>query len=408
MSVAIVGYPKFKAFIDGSGSPLVGGKLYTLTPGATGPLTSGGVVLNGKTSYTDTSGGTPNTNPVILDGNGECDVCFNDRAKLVLTDSNDVQLWSVDNVLGSSVTSDVLLSLTGDQTLTSDHYLVDCNAASAEINVTPPAVPNTGQEYIIVKTDSSANAVTIVATVSGVSSPTLTTQYSAFHIIYNGTSWEFIGMYRNILRLLPGAVGTARQTLVMNSGATALEWVASMQSLLTAQGDMIYASAANTPARLAKGLAGQIAQMNAAETAPEWTSSVFVNSLPAVDLAYSGPHTTLIAAENLAFGDACYMNSSGKMAKGDADAIATSGVWVMAAATILQDASGDFILPGAMVRKDAWNWTIGSFVYLDTATAGGLTQTPPTGTDDAIQIVGVARSADMIFFMPQLLMYTHT
>jgi hypothetical protein len=37
-----------------------------------------------------------------------------------------------------------------------------------------------------------------------------------------------------------------------------------------------------------------------------------------------------------------------------------------------------------------------------------LTQTAPTGTDDAIQIVGVAIHADRIYFCPQLLMYTHT
>ena len=46
------------------------------------------------------------------------------------------------------------------------------------------------------------------------------------------------------------AIGTARQQLATNSGATAPEWVASMQSLMTATGDTIEASAANTPARM--------------------------------------------------------------------------------------------------------------------------------------------------------------
>lgn len=47
------------------------------------------------------------------------------------------------------------------------------------------------------------------------------------------------------------AIGTARQQLATNSGATAPEWVASLQSLLTTTGDTIQTTAANTPARLA-------------------------------------------------------------------------------------------------------------------------------------------------------------
>ena len=41
---------------------------------------------------------------------------------------------------------------------------------------------------------------------------------------------------------------------------------------MTATGDILYASAANTPARLAKGTALDILQINAAGTIPEWTA----------------------------------------------------------------------------------------------------------------------------------------
>ena len=40
---------------------------------------------------------------------------------------------------------------------------------------------------------------------------------------------------------------------------------------LTTTGDVLYASAANAPARLALGSAGQILVVNAGATAPEWT-----------------------------------------------------------------------------------------------------------------------------------------
>ena len=45
-----------------------------------------------------------------------------------------------------------------------------------------------------------------------------------------------------------------------------------VRALLTAQGDILYASAANTLARLAKGTTLQTLRMNAAATAPEWAA----------------------------------------------------------------------------------------------------------------------------------------
>jgi hypothetical protein len=43
-----------------------------------------------------------------------------------------------------------------------------------------------------------------------------------------------------------------------------------LKALLSVQGDVMYASAANTPARLAKGTAGQVLEMNPGATAPQW------------------------------------------------------------------------------------------------------------------------------------------
>jgi hypothetical protein len=46
-----------------------------------------------------------------------------------------------------------------------------------------------------------------------------------------------------------------------------------MDMTLTTAGDILYASAANTPARLAKGSGLQILQMNSGATAPEWATA---------------------------------------------------------------------------------------------------------------------------------------
>ena len=45
-----------------------------------------------------------------------------------------------------------------------------------------------------------------------------------------------------------------------------------MEQTLTTGGDILYASSANTPARLAKGTANQVLAINAGATAPEWVT----------------------------------------------------------------------------------------------------------------------------------------
>lgn len=84
------------------------------------------------------------------------------------------------------------------------------------------------------------------------------------------------------------AKGTARQMLSMNSGATVPEWVASPQSTLTTGGDLLYASAAYTLARLAIGTANYKLFTNAGGTAPEWASGVKIGTTTRAMAAASG------------------------------------------------------------------------------------------------------------------------
>jgi hypothetical protein len=81
--------PKLQ-FFGTDGLPLVGGKLYTYAAGTTTPLAS----------YTDHTANTQNTNPVILDSNGEADVWLPESTsyKYILKDANDVTLYTVDYV----------------------------------------------------------------------------------------------------------------------------------------------------------------------------------------------------------------------------------------------------------------------------------------------------------------------
>lgn len=76
-------------FFDSNGVPLAGGQLYSYVAGTTTPL----VTYSGST-------GTTNTNPVVLDAYGYADVWLDPTLdyKLILEDSNNKVLWTVDNV----------------------------------------------------------------------------------------------------------------------------------------------------------------------------------------------------------------------------------------------------------------------------------------------------------------------
>lgn len=89
---------------DGNGRPAVNYKLYTYAAGTTTP----------QTTYQDEDNGASNANPIILNARGEAVVYLlkTARYKLVLKDSNDADVWSVDDIVGSLGAAD--LSSTGD------------------------------------------------------------------------------------------------------------------------------------------------------------------------------------------------------------------------------------------------------------------------------------------------------
>jgi len=89
-------------FFDNNGVPLAGGLLYTYAAGTTTP----------QTTYTDSTGATPNSNPIVLDSAGrvpgEVWLTTNINYKFVLKTSAGVTIWTNDNIAGvpsSAVTS---------------------------------------------------------------------------------------------------------------------------------------------------------------------------------------------------------------------------------------------------------------------------------------------------------------
>lgn len=105
-------------FFTANGQPLVGGKVYTYEAGTTTPLAT----------YTNATGSSSNSNPIILDGRGECNIWFlpTSAYKIKLTDSNDVEIYVVDNITsagyvsgGTIVNSSIVNSAVSGSTVTS-------------------------------------------------------------------------------------------------------------------------------------------------------------------------------------------------------------------------------------------------------------------------------------------------
>ncbi len=114
----------------------------------------------------------------------------------------------------------------------------------------------------------------------------------------------------------------------------------------------------------------------------------------------SGDVTTMtVDSAASAFASALYISSSGNLE--EADASDSTSVPCIALALEAGAGEKEVILHG-FIRNDAWNWTnIGQSVYLSTTT-GELTQTAPSVSGEQVQNVGVAKSADILYFTPNL------
>lgn len=97
-SVYLATTPK-QRFVDSNGNALAGGQLYSYAAGTSTP----------QATYTDSTGGTANANPVILDSRGECSLWLDAtlQYKLVLKDAAGNLIWSVDNAPGASLPTQV-------------------------------------------------------------------------------------------------------------------------------------------------------------------------------------------------------------------------------------------------------------------------------------------------------------
>lgn len=90
------GRHRYHAYISGVYGPAVGYKLYTYEAGTTTP----------KATYSDYAGLSALPNPIILDADGECAPYGAGAYKFVLTDPDDVEVWTQDDIVISADVAD--------------------------------------------------------------------------------------------------------------------------------------------------------------------------------------------------------------------------------------------------------------------------------------------------------------
>ncbi len=165
-------------------------------------------------------------------------------------------------------------------------------------------------------------------------------------------------------------------------------------------------------AAVATGDSGQILTSNGAGTAPTFQSNLSISEGGAVNistplLATTDHTATGLSAQMLAggaiaaFETVCIHTVTGEVVLADASALATARCIGIAPSAISDTATGEILLQG-YIRDDTWNWTIGGEMYLS-ETAGGMTQTAP-GIE---QVVGIALTADVVYFNPSLDIIEH-
>ena len=94
--------------------------------------------------------------------------------------------------VSSAINTPTIDTVTADYTLKSTDYTILCDATGDPFEITVPAASTVGfneKIFIIKKTDSSTNAITLLTTVDDIVNPILDEQWQIIRIQSNGSQW---------------------------------------------------------------------------------------------------------------------------------------------------------------------------------------------------------------------------
>lgn len=233
-------------FVDSTGKPFVGGKVFSYQAGTTTPLAT----------YTDSTLVTPNANPVVLDSSGAANIWIGSGAfKFVLQDSLGNTIWTRDNVVmpGSVVSISLTSQVTG---------------------ILPIANGGTGQATKAASFDA------------------LSPMTTGGDVIYGGTSGTGTR--------LPN--GSAGQVLTSQGTTLAPQWgPGGLSNPMTTGGDIIYGGASGLPTRLPNGSSGQFLKSSGSTSAPTWSAVSAAFNVVSKTTTYSAVINDYILASSASF-----------------------------------------------------------------------------------------------------------
>lgn len=210
-------------FTDSNGNLLSGGQLYTYAAGTMTKLAT----------YTDATGATPNTNPVILNSRGECPLWLTQGTpyKLILSPAGDTDppsapIWTADGVvsltglLASSV--DVTVPGTGTLALTTAqlaNQLIKLHGTlTGNLTVTIPQ-GTTGQWTFFNQT--TGNFPITLATTAAATAGTSSGSNSSTTLNDTTKAWVPNGFAASSVTIT-GGTGSGQSSIVLSNAATQL------------------------------------------------------------------------------------------------------------------------------------------------------------------------------------------
>jgi hypothetical protein len=132
---------------------------------------------------------------------------------------------------------------------------------------------------------------------------------------------------------------------------------------------------------------------------------VFGTDVPNTDHEATGVIVKITSSGTLARGVPVYIDGSGTVAAADASAVGTMPAIGINTTDLSGGAGEAEILISGIFRDDNYAFTAGADVFVGTdptTTAGtnylGITTTAPSGSGDTVQKIGVALTADTVFF----------
>jgi hypothetical protein len=154
--------------------------------------TSGGV-MSSEAQLDKTRGGTGISSTATFPSSG---VVVTEAATQTLTNKT-LTTPTITTPVVNGIKNAVKASQTSTYTATTTDYFIPCNATGGALTIDLPAASgNTGLTFVIKKTDSSFNAVTIdpnsSETIDGAATTTLNTQFEAVTIVCDGSNWQIL------------------------------------------------------------------------------------------------------------------------------------------------------------------------------------------------------------------------